>query len=62
MTGQLGDTMKESSQAAQNWVLCQAASLGIGAPRSGIHIHVPPGAILKDGPSAGVTNKVGLST
>ena len=55
LTGQLGDVMKESAQAAQNWVLSQAERLGVEAPRQGIHIHVPAGAIPKDGPSAGVT-------
>jgi ATP-dependent Lon protease len=55
LTGQLGDVMKESAQAAQNWVLSQAARLGIDNAQPGIHIHVPAGAIPKDGPSAGVT-------
>jgi len=55
LTGQLGDVMKESAQAAQNWVLSQAVRLGIDNAQPGIHIHVPAGAIPKDGPSAGVT-------
>jgi ATP-dependent Lon protease len=55
LTGQLGEVMRESAQAAQSYVLSQAARLGIGEPKPGVHIHVPAGAIPKDGPSAGVT-------
>jgi ATP-dependent Lon protease len=57
LTGQLGDVMKESAQAALSIVKNQAANLGIDASRfekSDIHIHVPAGATPKDGPSAGV--------
>jgi ATP-dependent Lon protease len=57
LTGQLGDVMKESAQAALSLVKGKAASLGLDIhlfDSSDIHIHVPAGAIPKDGPSAGV--------
>jgi len=57
LTGQLGDVMKESAEAALSWVRSNAESLGIDAPvlQGGeIHLHVPAGAVPKDGPSAGV--------
>jgi len=57
MTGQIGDVMRESMQAAMSWVRSNAGILGIGEDFSemDVHIHVPAGAIPKDGPSAGVT-------
>ena len=57
LTGQLGDVMKESARAAWSYARAHAAYLGIeeGAFERDLHIHVPAGAIPKDGPSAGVT-------
>ncbi|MBA3738351.1 MAG: endopeptidase La [Actinobacteria bacterium] len=58
LTGQLGDVMKESARAALSWIRANAAILGISRDqfeRNTLHIHVPAGAIPKDGPSAGVT-------
>jgi ATP-dependent Lon protease len=58
MTGQIGDVMQESMQAALTWVRSNAASVGLEEDFTrdvDLHIHVPAGAIPKDGPSAGVT-------
>ncbi len=58
MTGQIGEVMQESMQAALTWVRSNAASLGLPedfTKEIDLHIHVPAGAIPKDGPSAGVT-------
>jgi ATP-dependent Lon protease len=58
MTGQIGEVMQESMQAALTWVRSNAASVGLSedfTKEIDLHIHVPAGAIPKDGPSAGVT-------
>jgi ATP-dependent Lon protease len=63
LTGQLGEVMRESARAAQSYVWSQAAELGISREtlkNSGVHIHVPAGAIPKDGPSAGVAMAAAL--
>ena len=63
LTGQLGEVMKESAQAALTLVKARATLLGINSAlfdKSDVHIHVPAGAIPKDGPSAGVAMVVAL--
>jgi ATP-dependent Lon protease len=63
MTGHLGEVMKESAQAALSYARAHAAELGIDAnflEGISVHIHVPAGAIPKDGPSAGVTMATAL--
>ncbi len=65
LTGQLGEVMKESAQAALTLVKTHAGSLGIDGgcfERSNVHVHVPAGAIPKDGPSAGVAMFVALAS
>ncbi len=65
LTGQLGKVMKESARAAQSFVWSNAEALGIDPSvirRSGVHIHVPAGAVPKDGPSAGVALVTALTS
>ncbi|MES2091009.1 MAG: endopeptidase La [Pseudomonadota bacterium] len=65
LTGQLGDVMKESAQAALTLVKSHASELGIGSTlfeNIDVHVHVPAGAIPKDGPSAGVAMFIALAS
>ncbi len=65
ITGHLGDVMKESAQAAYSYVRSHAERLAIGADRFAdrdVHVHVPAGAMPKDGPSAGVAMVVALAS
>jgi ATP-dependent Lon protease len=65
LTGQLGDVMKESAQAALTLVKAHGAMLGLGTDvfrRCDVHVHVPAGAIPKDGPSAGVAMFIALAS
>jgi ATP-dependent Lon protease len=65
ITGQLGEVMQESAQAALSWVRSHTDQLGVPATwfsEHDIHIHVPAGAVPKDGPSAGVTMATALAS
>ena len=65
LTGQLGEVMQESAKAAQSFIWSHADELGIDPKLfrdSGVHLHVPAGAVPKDGPSAGVTAVVSLAS
>jgi ATP-dependent Lon protease len=65
LTGQLGKVMQESATAAQSYIWSHADELGIDQNlfrRSGVHIHVPAGAVPKDGPSAGVAMATALAS
>ena len=65
VTGQLGEVMQESAQAAHSWVRTHSVELGIDPQWFGendVHIHVPAGAVPKDGPSAGVTMATAIAS
>ncbi|HKA58204.1 MAG TPA: endopeptidase La [Gemmatimonadales bacterium] len=65
LTGQLGDVMKESAQAAWSLLRARAGALGISLDaftQSDVHLHVPAGAVPKDGPSAGITIAAALAS
>jgi ATP-dependent Lon protease len=65
LTGSLGDVMRESVEAARSWLRTQALGLGIDPAlfeRSDVHVHVPAGAVPKDGPSAGVAMVTALAS
>src|SRR5262245_4832416 len=65
LTGQLGDVMKESAQIALSYLRSNGPKLGIGVSEladRGVHLHVPAGAVPKDGPSAGITMTTALAS
>jgi ATP-dependent Lon protease len=65
ITGQLGDVMKESAQTALSWVRAHSESLGLPDDwfaEHDVHIHVPAGAVPKDGPSAGITMATAIAS
>jgi ATP-dependent Lon protease len=65
ITGQLGDVMQESAQAALSWVRAHAEQLGLDPDwfrEHDVHLHVPAGAVPKDGPSAGITMATAIAS
>jgi ATP-dependent Lon protease len=65
ITGQLGDVMQESAQAALSWVRAHAQQLGLDSDwfrQHDVHLHVPAGAVPKDGPSAGITMATAIAS
>jgi len=65
ITGQLGEVMQESAQAALSWVRAHAKTLGVSEDwfaEHDVHIHVPAGAVPKDGPSAGITMATAIAS
>jgi ATP-dependent Lon protease len=65
LTGSLGDVMRESAEAARSWLRSRAAELGLDPERfqeEDLHLHVPAGAVPKDGPSAGVAMVTSLAS
>ncbi|HEY6990027.1 MAG TPA: endopeptidase La [Bryobacteraceae bacterium] len=65
LTGQLGDVMQESVKTAQSYIWAHAADLGVDPEtikNNGVHVHVPAGAIPKDGPSAGITMTTAMAS
>ena len=62
LTGQLGSVMQESAQAAMSYLLAHAAAMCLEEVKGSVHLHVPAGAVPKDGPSAGVTIACALAS
>jgi ATP-dependent Lon protease len=65
VTGQLGEVMQESAQAAHSWVRTHSLELGIDPAWFGendVHVHIPAGAVPKDGPSAGITMATAIAS
>jgi ATP-dependent Lon protease len=65
LTGSLGDVMRESAEAARSWIQSHAGELGLSTEALGkldLHVHVPQGAVPKDGPSAGVAMVTSLAS